>query len=243
MYYQVLVSVGNCIQWSEVATITVTPSPKIDSVTVSNVLCGGSGNGSITVTVSGGTSPYNYSIDSGSTTQSTGVFNNLSGGTYNVFVSDANGCTKVYNSNPITINSPQPVAQTDSTVKALCQGVSTGTIIVRATGGNGVYQYTANGSPYQQSGTFNNVAAGVYYVTVKDSNGCSSGAQVVTVGNTDTLVGSISSQTNVSCNGSSNGAVTVQVTGGTGPYQYSIDSGTLQSTPTFLRPCNRFVCY
>ena len=102
-YFQVLVSVGNCVQWSEVATITISPSPQVDSVTSSNVLCSGNGNGSITIAASGGTGPYNYSIDSGSTYQNSGSFTNVSGGTYNILITDANGCPGAYASNPVTV--------------------------------------------------------------------------------------------------------------------------------------------
>ena len=70
-------------------------------------------------------------------------------------------------------------------------------------------------------------------MNVKDANGCTSGAQIVSVGNVDTLVGSVASQTNVLCNGGANGSLTVVATGGTSPYNYSINGGPGQSTPTF----------
>ncbi len=62
------------------------------STTVTNGLCSGETGGSIAVDVSGGTAPFTYSIDAGTTNQSSGLFENLSDGNYNVVVTDANGC-------------------------------------------------------------------------------------------------------------------------------------------------------
>lgn len=75
-------------------TITVTGS------TTNNVPCGTTSTGSITVTATGGSGSFTYSIDAGSF-QSSNVFSNLASGTHSVIAKDANGCTGSAN---ITVN-------------------------------------------------------------------------------------------------------------------------------------------
>ncbi|MDY0779731.1 hypothetical protein, partial [Tenacibaculum sp. IB213877] len=75
-------------------TLTLSPSPTIDNVTTDTC----NPNKTITVSVSGGTAPYQYSNDGGttftsSTVNTTHVFNSLSAGSYDVVVRDANGCS------------------------------------------------------------------------------------------------------------------------------------------------------
>ncbi len=55
--------------------------------------CSGGANGSITVTASGGTPPYYYSLDNIDFTNTSGIFNGLTAGTYTIYVQDSNGCT------------------------------------------------------------------------------------------------------------------------------------------------------
>ncbi|MDX5443150.1 MAG: T9SS type A sorting domain-containing protein [Hymenobacteraceae bacterium] len=61
-----------------------------------NATCVGASNGSIAVTIAGGTAPYEYSIDGGNTYQSSNEFTNLTAGTYTVDVKDAANCTTVF---------------------------------------------------------------------------------------------------------------------------------------------------
>ena len=66
-----------------------------------NVLCHGSSTGSIDVSVSGGTSPYSYVWNTGSTTED---LQNLGIGLYTAIVTDSNGCTDTV---AVTITQPQ----------------------------------------------------------------------------------------------------------------------------------------
>ena len=69
------------------------------------MLCNGAATGSITVTASGGTSPYSYSSDGGKSYQSSNVFNGLKAQAYIVVVKDANNC--VSNGQQVTISQPR----------------------------------------------------------------------------------------------------------------------------------------
>ena len=143
------------------------------------VLCNGQSNGIITVTSTGGISPYEYSIDGGTIWQSSNIFN-VAAGPYNITIRDVNNCNTTQ-----IINVTQPAALTASSANgaASCDGGNDGVITVTANGGNSGYQYSLDGITFQGSNVFN-VAPGNYTVTVKDNFGCT------TTFNTVVLLGS-----------------------------------------------------
>ena len=71
-----------------------------------------------------------------------------------------------------------PINISISNVVAATEGQSDGSFTASATGGNGGFQFSIDGSNFQASGAFSNLAAGDYTVTVRDSEGCSNTAQV-----------------------------------------------------------------
>lgn len=116
-----------------------------------------------------------------------------------------------------------------STTEETCFGDDDGSITVTVTGGAGPFTYTLSGNS-QSTGTFNNLAQGTYSVQVEDNNSCISTINVTLGGPAALSTGY--SKTHVSCNGGSDGALTLNVTGGTAPYTYNIGSGS-QSGNTF----------
>lgn len=196
-----------------------------------NVLCFGSSSGSITIAGSGGTSPYEYSIDAGPY-QPLGTFSDLDAGLHTISVRDANLCT--FN---VAVNITQPVtALTGSVVSQTyvsVPGGNDGSVTVAAAGGTSPYQYKLGAGAYQASGTFGSLMAGSYIVTIQDINLCTFDVPVTITQPTVLLAGSITSQTNVSCSGTPTGTVTVSATGGLAPYEYRIEAGSYQSSPTF----------
>src|SRR5690606_21044572 len=63
------------------------PAPlQISNIQKTDVQCGGDSTGSITITAIGGVGPYEYSVDGGTTYQTSNVITNLPAGTYNVTV-------------------------------------------------------------------------------------------------------------------------------------------------------------
>jgi CHU_C Type IX secretion signal domain/SprB repeat len=225
----------------ETAVIVTAVGQAVDitfSPVVVNATCFNGTDGSISISPSGGTSPYDFSIDGGSSYPATDLaantFTGLTAQNYNLRVRDANGCESsvfvqaVGASSPVTIN-------TTSTTPATCAGLDDGVInVTGVTGGNGTYQYSINsGANFQASASFTGLAPGNYDVVVIDGNNCGSAPVTVSVGSG--LVYDVSAtSTPASCGGVNDGTVTVNsTTGGVAPFQYSIDGGALQTSATF----------
>ncbi|MBI2279681.1 MAG: gliding motility-associated C-terminal domain-containing protein [Bacteroidetes bacterium] len=224
-YNLIVVDANGCTQSVNYA-IT---EPTLLNTVVSNqtdINCYGLTNGSITSITTGGTTPYTYLWSNGGTTPD---INTLSVGTYNLLATDANGCT---NTLSVNITAPSsPLTSTISTTPVNCFGENNGTATVLAFGGTPPYQYSWNTTPIQTTPTANNLTANNYSVTITDANGC------LTVGNgivtqPTSLSLTLLNQQNVSCFGVNDGGVSVNVNGGTAPYQYSWNGGSLPNTAT-----------
>ncbi|MBL4651333.1 MAG: gliding motility-associated C-terminal domain-containing protein [Flavobacteriales bacterium] len=219
------VSIDNCTIVDPTTTCGITLTPSI----LNPDSCG-AGYGSASVNVTGSGTPYNYLWESGNTTTTE---NNLFGGANYITITDNGGCEEVFT---III----PGAGIDSMVvtstPAAC-GVSDGSVLAIVYGGTSPYFYIWLNSNLDSIGTTNamsNVPAGTYISGVRDVMGCneSGGNFVYNIGG-PTLTGV--SSTDVTCGNSSDGSVSVSVTGATPPYSYSwqeIDSGNQYSGQT-----------
>ncbi|MDT0606279.1 T9SS type B sorting domain-containing protein [Croceitalea rosinachiae] len=169
---------GYCEQFY---TITITQDAALAfTPTPSDVSCFGGSDGSISITaISGGQSPYTYSIDNGATYVTGNNFPNLIAGNYDVRIRDANLCESA--SQTVTVDEPnQIVAEATQTQDYTCaqQGeISIGSI-TPTSGGSGDYQYSINGGSWTASTTgghvFTNLTDGTYSISVRDANavGC-----------------------------------------------------------------------
>ena len=123
-------------------------------------------NGSISVSVSGGTPPYTYYWIGYTSTSST--LYNLSAGTYVSYIIDANNCY-VVDSIVVLDDVPIPLIITSSVTDVLCTGNSTGSIDITVSGGVPPYSYLwSNGSTSEDLA---NVTAGNYIINVTDAQG------------------------------------------------------------------------
>ena len=191
-----------------------------------NVSCFGGSNGNATASVTGGTSPYTYSWNT-SPIQTSVTAAGLTAGTYNVTVTDANGCV---DSSPVTITEPAGMSATISAqTDVFCSGNSSGSATVSVSGGTAPYGYSWNTIPIQTSATATNLAIGTYTATITDANGCTTTTQA-TITEPNGIVISIASQTNVNCYGNNTGAVSVLASGGTGILSYSWDTIPIQTS-------------
>lgn len=231
--YSVIVKDGNgCTTTVGPNTINEPSSITISAEIVDDVtVCWYNTNGSIVVLATGGTGDLQFSIDGGTTWQTDGFFNNLGVGTYQVAVKDDNGCIK--NGSLLTVAGPPPIVidPTTTTTNVTCNGSNDGEINVVATGGTGALTYSLNGGPSQATGLFTGLTAGSYTVTVTDGNSCTLDYPVTL---TEPAAITFTSQnfTNITCNGANDGTITIVVSGGTAPFDYSIDGGATYPNTT-----------
>ncbi len=204
---------------------TVTqPATMVAAVVIdSNTSCNSFADGGATASSTGGTSPYTYSWSNSATTASiTGVV----AGTYTTTITDANGCTSTSSS---TVTEPVVLANTVSLdSNDLGNG---GGATASATGGNTPYVYSwSNGAT---TASVTGLFAGTYTVTVTDVKACSGSAPqsiTITAGPIITMV----LDSNVQCNGYSNGGITASVIGGTTPYTYAWNNSATTASLTGL---------
>lgn len=192
--------------------------PTLNTPNVVNVSCFGGNDGSITLSSTGGTGLIQYSIDGGANFQTSGVFTNVSAGTYVCIVKDNATCTD----NAIVIVSQGPSLTISATsIPALCNGESNGQINVSSAGGTGFHNYSINGIGYQSGTNFSGLDAGNYTIYVKDVTGCIKTTTVIVLEPAPLSI--ILTNVPVTCNGLSDGVIGANAVGGNGYYSYSID--------------------
>jgi large repetitive protein len=180
-------------------------------------------NGSINVTVSGGTPPLTYAwTGSNNFTANTLNVNNLGAGTYNLLVTDATNCTATLNSVIVLDNPSTLTVGTPASTPADC-GQNNGTITLTVSGGTQPYTYQWVGVNNYRAPTQNltSLGTGAYFVTITDNVGCSvtTSANVIT-GNSGITINN-PSLINVRCNGGADGMIIINPTGGVAPYMYA----------------------
>jgi hypothetical protein len=196
------------------------------SSTTTNVGCFGDATGAINLTAAGGTGAYSFNWGGAVITEDR---NGLAAGTYTVTVTDANGCTTTSSA---TIAQPATALSASSTsTNVNCFGDATGAIDLTATGGTGAYSFNWGGAVITED--LNGLSAGTYTVTVTDANGCSTTSSAI-ITQPATALSASSTSTNVSCNGSSNGTISVTVSGGTTPYSFNWGGGVSTQNRTGL---------
>ncbi|MGP8217606.1 MAG: gliding motility-associated C-terminal domain-containing protein, partial [Bacteroidia bacterium] len=225
IYTVAITDINSC---SATATVTISEPALLTASTDApvNISCNGGNNGSATVTVQGGTSPYTYSWNT-VPVQTDAIANNLKAGNYTVAVTDANSCLATAT---VTISEPALLtASMDAPINIRCNGGNNGSATVTVQGGTSPYIYSWNTTPVQTNDIATNLIAGNYTVNVTDANSCSATA-TVTISEPALLTATMGALVNVSCNGGNNGSATVIIQGGTSPYTYSWNTVPIQAT-------------
>ena len=211
-------------------TVSMTqPSIVYPSINITSPSCAGYTNGLVNVTASGGTAPYTFSLNGGSFFTTT-TFTGLAAGTYTLTVKDAHNCL---HDTTFTITQPAPVAINNIVGGNIsCNGGANGIVTVNVSGGTPAYQYAANSGTFQLSNVLTGFTSGTHVIHIKDSHGCSIDTTIMLTQPTTFTVSS-ALITNPTCQGYTDGAVTLNATGGTLPYSYSTNNTTFTSSPVF----------
>ncbi|MCI4669246.1 MAG: gliding motility-associated C-terminal domain-containing protein [Bacteroidia bacterium] len=195
------------------------------SFTANQVSCFDGSDGSIDVSVSGGTSPYNYLWTSSLLTLGNSQdLNNLPADQYNLTITDANGCIENLSTN---ITQPTEISPSAVITAVACAGDATGAVDLSVSGGVLPYRYVWTNASGQQIDTtqdISNLLAGDYEVSITDANGC---IKILLVSITEpSLPLSLEAiKTDVLCFGENTGAIDLTALGGTPPYQYNWSNG------------------
>jgi gliding motility-associated-like protein len=210
--------------------ITLTEPQSLIAEAQSTMASCGNANGAIALITNGGTAPYAFAWSNGGISQN---LNNLSSGTYDVLVTDANGCTA--QASAMITNTPGVAAQA-MVSDVLCNGAATGAIDLEVISGTAPYNFTwSNGSTAED---LLGASGGSYSVAVTDANGCAwNGQWTVTESAAITIVANLSSYTGgfeVSAFGGSDGSVGLLVSGGAEPYSYLWSNGSTASNQSGL---------
>lgn len=205
---------NNCISNSN---IIINNSTGITGETVSytDVSCGGTCDGTATVTAVGGTGAITYHwVHNGSASQS---LSGLCAGTYFCNMTDATGCTRTAS---VSINATTVFTITPQISQSDCIS-STGFINVSVTGGSGVYTYAWSNAANTASIT--NLAPGNYTLTVSD--GVCSQTQIYPVNTTNGPILTIS-KTDITCGALCDGTAALTISGGTPTYTTAWSTGS-----------------
>jgi len=210
---------------SRTTPVIIQPAQLVSTAIKTDVTCFGASNGSVNLTVTGGTSPYLYSWSNGATTED---LISRPPGLYSVTVTDANGCTT--NTSATIIQPAQLTLSQGTSSHVLCNGQANGSVTLNATGGTGVYEYSRDGITWQPSSTISSLNATSHTLRVRDQNLCINQI-IVTITQPPVLTASVGSIQGATC-GQSNGSASSLANGGTGTYSFAWRNGLNQVVST-----------
>ena len=197
-----------------IAPVSCACVPMTLSASTTPVLC--SQQGAINLSVSGGTGAYSYSWSPGGAT--TQDISGLTVGSYAVTVTDAQSCSATFNATVANNSYTLGVSVATSSVTNCTSPNGSATATV--SGATGGISYAWNPSTFGSGATISNIPSGSFAVIATDANGCT-GTGSGSVSNSAGANASVSSLTNVSCNGGANGAISISTSGGTAPITYT----------------------
>ncbi|MEA3445395.1 MAG: FISUMP domain-containing protein, partial [Bacteroidota bacterium] len=195
----------------------ISPDPISIVDVITNTSDVGLSDASINISVSGGTSPYNYSWSNGASTED---ISNIPAGSYLVTIVDANNCT--FTSDALLVTEPGITAGIPTITNVSCYGSQNGAISVTATSGCsgwGCISYSIVTGVTQSYGGFWNLSAGTYNMTITDNIGGLVVVENIIVTEPDQIE-IISFVEETGCSGAN---ITVNASGGTGTLEYSIN--------------------
>ncbi|MFM7079657.1 MAG: PKD domain-containing protein, partial [Bacteroidota bacterium] len=212
--YPIMITDANGCSSSLTATVTDSPGPLVLSVSSSNATCNGYIDGTVSVSIAGGTAPLGFQVNNGPT-QFSPNFNSLPAGSYSILVTDANGCTTSTSS---SITQPPPISINAVGSSQICIG-GTANVSASASGGNGGYVFTWNNGMVGANQVVSPSSTTTYTVSVTDSLGCPGASAALNIGVYPPLQLVITPNDTI-CEGQSS-MIVAQASGGDGgPYVY-----------------------
>jgi gliding motility-associated-like protein len=191
---------------------------------ISSVSCYQGNDGSVTLLPVVGKSPFSFALGSGSYSSSATI-GGLSAGVYLIRIKDALGCTS---DTTVTINEPSALALSLSLTNPSCNGYDDGAVTAAAFGGTAPYNYAVDGGTYGSTRTFSKLKAGKHTLSVKDAKNCVLDS-VFILTEPDPIVISVAIDS-ASCYGGKDGVIKVLASGGTRPFGYSVDGGSVSAS-------------
>ena len=225
IYIVSVTDVNNCGPKTATFTIIQPPILAVNLVSQTNVFCNGAATGVIVINVVGGTpnpTTLNYTfgwIGPNGFTSSSQNLDTLSAGTYNLTVTDNQGCVKNLS---VNITQSTPILVSYTTTPITCYGANNASLSASISGGNAPYQFQWNNLSTTLTQT--NLSAGTYTVTVTDNLGCIKVQSIIIPEAPVFMVNPL--VTNISCYGANNGSINLNLTGGIAPVALSWSDGS-----------------
>jgi len=199
-----------------------------------DVECFGEANGFIEFNVESNNYPLSYEIIGITATgpiEDSDIIsiNDLLAGDYVLLINDPNG--DILRSESFTIIEPDEIEiQIDEIDPLICNQSPEASLMANAIGGTGILNY--NWSNGENSAFINGLSDGTFSVTVEDANSCSNESSV-TLTYPEQITFELS-RVNITCGETNSGIVIVEnISGGTGPYEVSINGGNFDNTQSF----------
>jgi len=213
-------------------TINITPRPTFTYQPVSVATCTKKAVYSLS---SSGAAPFTLNVYQGSsniqTSNNLGTnhTDSLQPGTYTLRITDANGC---FRDTTITLAPPPPVTANYTIFAATCSNSSNGSVSAVPATGVAPFQFALGSGAFGSNPVFGNLLPGTYVYRIKDANDCIKDTSL-TITAPAPIVAVPGLLTPVTCFGLSNGTFSVNASGGTAPYTYSLNGGPFGSGASY----------
>ncbi len=225
--YSVTISGGACAY--TLAGLTILPAnPIVTGGIVTNPVCAGSPTGSVNLTLTGGSGGYSYLWSNGSITQD---IQTLAPGNYWAIITDSKGC-KVFTDTFVVVG-PNPLDFAVTVQDLRCHGQNDGAIQLSAVGGTPPFSWFWADGPSTKDR--NSLPAGNYRVTMTDVAGCKKSSDTILVSQPAPLIGTWDVVKNETCEGSKDGLLAVDISGGSAPWIYFWSFGVGDNLATNLK--------
>lgn len=211
------VSVTDANLCVEIRMVTIEePDELMVNVSAPSIDCAGTSTGTLSPIIVGGTAPYSFQWNTGANSP---TLENLPAGIYALTITDANGCTAT--AETITLSELPELEISFEVTDIACTNDAVGAIAASVSGGTAPYTYSWSNNA--TTDVISNLAAGAYFLTVTDANGCEVSGSALVIQFPGLQV--IPTSTDVSCPGSADGSASVSINGGTAPFTYDWSNG------------------